>query len=411
MTRRDAGRDDGGRRPPRGRAAALAMLAAVGASLVVLAAATVRAVAIGKLADLPFYLLFFLLPLSLSAVGGLLALRRSDNAIGWLLLTSGTLASVTFASGEYVRFAAEQGPADWPLLVPAAWLSASGFVPAIGMLIVFLPLLFPTGHLLSPRWRIVALIAVGGVAAGAIGPATAPGPLNTPGGPPNPLVPPEPLLGWIQTISTLSNLVAPPVFLLAVLSLLLRFRRSGGVERQQIKWFLLVASVASIAFAASVLSVGPISDAAWVLGLLLMACLPVAIGFAIFRYRLYDIDRLISRTVAYAVVTAVLAAVYALAFAGLGTLLAPFTASEGPIAVAASTLVVFALFAPVRSRIRAAVDRRFNRARYDAQREVDAFAARVRDEVDVEPVTRALEDALVRTVQPAVTGIWLRGAS
>jgi hypothetical protein len=297
------------------------------------------------------------------------------------------------------------------LLVPAAWLSASGFVPAIGMLIVFLPLLFPTGHLLSPRWRIVALIAVGGVAAGAIGPATAPGPLNTPAGPPNPLVPPEPLLGWIQTISTLSNLVAPPVFLLAVLSLLLRFRRSGGVERQQIKWFLLVASVASIAFAASVLSVGPISDAAWVLGLLLMACLPVAIGFAIFRYRLYDIDRLISRTVAYAVVTAVLAAVYALAFAGLGTLLAPFTASEGPIAVAASTLVVFALFAPVRSRIRAAVDRRFNRARYDAQREVDAFAARVRDEVDVEPVTRALEDALVRTVQPAVTGIWLRGAS
>jgi hypothetical protein len=392
------------------RAVAFTMLAAVAASLFILAAATVRAIAIGKIADLPFYLLFFLLPASLSAVGGLLALRRSENAIGWLLLTSGTLASVTFACGEYVRLATEQSAADWPLIVAAAWLSATGFVPAIGMLIVFLPLLFPTGHLLSARWRIVALIAVGGIAAGAIGPATAPGPLNTPGGPLNPLVPPEPFLGWIQTISTASNLIAPPIFVLSVVSLLLRFRQSSGVEREQIKWFLLAASLAAAAFALSVISVGVISDVAWVLGLMLMACLPVAIGFAIFRYRLYDIDRIISRTVAYATVTAVLAGVYVVAFLSLGALLAPFTANQSPVAVAASTLVVFALFAPVRAWIRTLVDRRFNRARYDAEREVDAFAARVRDEVEVGTVATALEDTLVRTVQPTTSGIWLRDA-
>jgi hypothetical protein len=190
-----------------------------------------------------------------------------------------------------------------------------------------------------------------------------------------------------------------------------RFRRSRGVERQQLKWLASVAAVAAPALVVAIRSSGSVSDVAWFVVLLSLGLLPIAIGIAILRYRLYDIDRIISRTLAYAVLTAVLAAVYLVGFLGLQSALTPFTENGGPVAVAASTLAVFALFQPVRRRIQTIVDRRFYRSRYDAAREIESFAARVRDEVEVDRLAVALSITLERTMQPASASIWLRSGA
>ena len=192
----------------------------------------------------------------------------------------------------------------------------------------------------------------------------------------------------------------------AVAGLASRFRRSLGVERLQLKWFTYGAVIDVVILVVWILGVlDPVVGA--LSALVFAPALPLAIAIAILRYRLYDIDRIISRTLAYALLTALLAAVYVAGFLGLEAILGPFTKSGGPVAVAASTLAVFALFAPVRQRIQGIVDRRFNRRRYDAAREVDAFAAHIRDEVEVERLTVALEGTLERTMQPASAAIWL----
>lgn len=392
---------------PAARAVVALLSAVVLVGVVPLAIGLVGGIAAADIAGLPFYVTFLLVPTNLGIVGAVLAVRRPGNRIGWLLLAAGALAALAFGGGEYERFAQSAGHLDWPLVVPAAWIAASWFVPGIGILVVFLPLLYPTGHHLSPGWRIVTAVGIVGVAAGALGSATAPGPLSDVDGPLNPFVPPEPLVGWIQAISAMSNLVAPPVFLLALASLLIRFRRSRGVERQQIKWFLFVTIIATVAFAISVPNIGPISDAAWAVGLLTMSFLPLAIGLAILRYGLYEIDRILSRTVGYALVTATLAAVFWAAVLVLQAALAPVTGSS-TITVAGSTLVVAALFQPVRRRIQRAVDGRFNRRRYDAEREVHAFVAHAREEVEIERLADALAATLVRTVEPASASVWLR---
>jgi hypothetical protein len=291
--------------------------------------------------------------------------------------------------------------------VPAAWVASSGFVPAVGILVVFLPLLFPTGHLLSPRWRWVAVAGVFGVAAGTIGHAIAPGPMVDPLGPLNPVVPPEPFLSWLGAAATLSNAIAPPVFVLALASLFIRFRRSRGAERQQIKWFLFVAAIATVLFAVSILEVGPISDVAWALGLLTMAFLPLAIGLAILRYRLYEIDRVVSRAVGYTLVTAILAAAFGIAVIVAQTVFAQVTQAN-TLAIAASTLVVAALFQPVRRAIQGRVDRRFDRSRVNAERLVTTFGDTLRDVTDLPTIDDTLVATVGATWAPAAVGMWVR---
>ncbi|HEU0243053.1 MAG TPA: hypothetical protein VFQ75_04055 [Candidatus Limnocylindrales bacterium] len=376
-------------------------------ALVPLAIETAAAPLRGDMAGLPFYLVFLLLPANLGAVGAVLTIRRPDNVIGWLLLVSGVLTGLTFACGEYERSAIAAGAYDWPLLVPAAWIASSWFIPAVGMLVVFLPLLYPTGRLPGPRWRWVAVAGIFGVAAGAIGPMVTPGPMADPRGPLNPLVPPEPLLTWIEAASTLSTVIAPPVFLLALASLLIRFRRSRGAERQQIKWFLFVAAVATLLFVVSMFDTGPVSDAAWALGLLTMAFLPLAIGFAILRYRLYDIDRLVSRAVGYALVTAILAATFGAAVIVAQAVLAPVTESS-TLAVAASTLVVAGLFQPVRRAIQARVDRRFDRSRVNAERLVSTFGDTLRDVTDLPTIHDTMVATARTTWSPSAAAVWVR---
>ena len=395
-------------RSRRARVATLVLTSIAVVALVPLLVETAAALLRGDIESLPFFLIFLLLPANLALVGAVLTTRRSDNVIGWLLLVSGVLAGVTFSAGEFERSAIAAG-GDSPLLVPVAWVASSWFIPAIGILVVFLPLLFPTGHLLSPRWRWVVVAGIFGVTAGAIGPAVAPGPMGDPRGPLNPFVPPEPLLTWIETASTLSNLIAPPVFVLALVSLFIRFRRSHDAERQQIKWFLFVAAVATVLFAVSVLDVGPVSDVAWALGLLTMGFLPLAIGLAILRYRLYDIDRVVSRAVGYALVTAILAAAFGIAVIVAQAVLSPLTQSS-TLAVAASTLVVATLFQPVRRAIQGRVDRRFDRSRVDAERLVTRFGETLRDVTDLPTIHDSLVATAGSTWAPTAVGMWVRPA-
>jgi len=216
-----------------------------------------------------------------------------------------------------------------------------------------------------------------------------------------------------RMLAALLQITVTAMFLLVVLaaaSLLVRFRRGGPVERQQLKWFVLAAAVASATVIADVLG-APVSGPVWsVVDALSFALLPVAVGIAVLRYRLYEIDRIVSRTVSYGLLTAGLVGLYLLVVALLRPLLEPFTGSS-TLAVAASTLAVAAAFNPARRRLQAAVDRRFDRARYDAARAVDAFAARLRNQVDLDEVTAGLRDTVVATVAPTRVAVWLRVSS
>ena len=328
-------------------------------SLIPMVYGTLSALVRGELQDLLFYLIFLLLPANLGLVGAVLTTRRPENRVGWLLLVAGALAGLAFACGEYERFVLAAGRLDAPLLVPAAWIASSVFIPAIGILVVFLPLLYPSGHLDSPRWRVVVGIGVLGVTSSGIGLALAPGPLGGPGGPLNPLSPPEPLASLAQSAATIGNLAAPPVFLLAFASLLRRFRRSSGVERQQIKWFLFAAAVATFAFVISIPNVPVVSDIAWAVGIFAMGFLPLAIGIAILRYRLYEIDRIVNRTIVYGAVTAILAGVFAAATALSQRLFISVAGQSSDLSIVMTTLVVVAIYAPVRKRVEAVVDRYF----------------------------------------------------
>ena len=361
----------------------------------------------------PFEALFSLIPLflivSLLGVGAVLVARRPGNWIGALFLFTGMLTAISWTGGYYVDLGDFVGPGRLPLMVPMAWLTGWVFTPTVGLLAVFTPLLYPSGHLPSPRWRIVAAIALVAITMGAIQTATTPGPMGNFGSIDNPVALPQPLSDIIQALGSASLLLAPPIITLVLVNLVIRFRRSVGVERQQIKWFLAVASVAAVAIVVSIVTVtGPISDTGWLVGLVAIGCLPLAVGLAILRYRLYEIDRIVSRTIAYAVITAVLVVVFGGFNLVLEAALATMTQAS-TLAVAGSTLVVFALFQPLRRRVQAAVDRRFDRERYEGDRIARAFAERLRDEVDPERLRDEIDRVLAQTVAPARTAIWLRG--
>jgi hypothetical protein len=388
-------------------------LAAIGVAASLASVAFIVAVSIvfllkGSVGEIAFSLLPILLILDMSLVGGLLAIRRPDNVIGSTLLVTGVLGAAAYVADYYARLDDLLGGDRLPLVVPVAWVGGWIFVPGIGLMVVFLPLLFPTGHLSSPRWRILAGAVIVGLSIGTLQIATAPGPLNSANWLDNPVRLPDPLLGWIQTIGAISGLIAPPSFLIAVAGLVVRFRTSRGAERQQLKWFLFVVTIAASALGFSIAFVGPISDAAWVLGLVALACLPLAIGVAILRYRLYEIDRIVSRTVSYGAVTVLLVTVFATVNLGLEAVLASATQAS-TLAVAASTLIVFALFQPLRRRVQRVVDHRFNRARYESDRIAAAFAERLRDQVDPNRLRLELDAILAQTVAPANFYLWLRG--
>ena len=354
-----------------------------------------------------FYLALTVAFTAFMVVGAVIVAHRPGNALGWIFSAIGLLSSAGVLAMEYAEYAYLTRPGSLPGAALAAWFSW-WWLPILGLIFVFTPLLFPTGRLPSPHWRPVAVtgaLAITAVAVlGAVQPTLKlqneevylPNPVGLAGAPD----PEDGALGAVLLGVLAACMVA------SVVSVVLRFRRSSGVERQQLKWFtyaaalMLVANVVTFTF----LPEGVASD---VLFGLSIAFVPIAAGVAILRHRLYDIDRLINRTLVYATLTAVLGTVYAGAVLVLGL----FGGVGGELpswAVAGATLAVAALFQPARRRIQAVVDRRFNRRRYDAARTVEAFSARLRDQIELDTLSAELLAGVEQTLEPTTVSLWLR---
>ena len=336
-------------------------------------------------------------------VGAILAIRRPESPIGWLFLVFGVLFITGPFSVEYVGRAMVLG-APLPGYALVGWLATWGFTVGLGLLL-WTALLFPTGHLVSSRWRVIATAVTIAVAATAIAQAVRPGRLyNLSEMVENPVAAPAWVGGPVTAITDLFPAAIAVLAMLSLASVLVRFRRARSPEREQLKWFL----VASAAFLVTLLvALATLLEPVFYLAMAACASVAVAVGIAILRYRLYDIDRIISRSIAWTVVTGILLAVFAVVVVGLQAALAGFTQGE-TLAVAASTLVAFALFQPLRRRVQRAVDRRFDRARVDTERTAAEFTERVRDEVAIEAVAADLERTIEVAVKPASLRLWLR---
>jgi hypothetical protein len=341
-----------------------------------------------------------------AAVGALIALRQPRNAVGWLLLA----IAITFAAVNAGEGWVEVGdPGRLAVAAPTSWGANVWFSLAI----VVLPLVFPDGRLLSRRWRPVLWLAAADLTLGMAAAVLRPGPLDLQqsSGVDNPLG----VGGGLST--ALADIEAPvgaAVLILAGASVVVRFRRSRGLERQQLKWFALVgvstaACLGVAVFFGTILAdhrYNAIAVTGWLTGLALLGIgLPLATGFAIFRHRLYDVDVVIRRTLVYGALTATLGALYL----GLVLLIGLAVGRSNP-AIAISTLAVAALVRPARASIQAAVDRRFYRRRYDAGRTLDAFSSRLRDELELEALAADLRGVVRDTVQPAHVSLWLRSS-
>jgi MFS family permease len=325
-----------------------------------------------------------------ATVGALLAWKRPGNPIGWLLSATGLAYAVGVSSVLLAHF-----PRTLTLAIWLGWI----FLLGIG-LCVFVVLLFPTGHLPSRRWRPVAWAAGAGLAGWVLGSTFAPTILSYSPSIRNPAGVTGPAGNIFKIMGLGGELLIPATGLAAVLSLAFRYRRASTAERAQLKWLvyagaLVVAAALAGAPAANNLQNAILSGA--------VALVPVAIGIAVLRYRLYDIDRIISRTLAYAIVTGLLVGIYA----GLVLLTTQVFRVHTPVAVAAATLAAAALFNPVRRRVQKAVDRRFNRARYDADQTVAAFAARLKDAVDLDAVRDDLASVVTTALEPAHVSMWM----
>jgi MFS family permease len=339
------------------------------------------------------------LSLAFLTVGAFLAGRRPGNAVGWLLGGWGMVMAFSALTGAYVDRGLVHDPGSLPGPEWAAWAEAVVWHPAFSLL-VFLLLLFPSGRLPSRRWRPFALFTVAVYGTLSLSAALSPGAIE--------LYYPEaaspvrlPVAGLADTV--FGWLLGGQLLVLAtaLVSLVGRQRRARGEERQQVKWFVYTVVTVVLVFVTTTLALGA--------GYLfpLFGLIPVSVAIAVFKYRLYEIDRLINRTLVYGLLTALLVGVYASLVFLLGGVLDPVT-GESSLAVAAATLAVAALFQPARRRLQALVDRRFNRRRYDAARTVERFSGRLRDQVELDTLSAELLAVVDQTVQPTRASLWLR---
>ena len=335
--------------------------------------------------------------------GWLIASRHAGNPIGWIFLVASISAGLGNLSGAYAQYYVDTGHGPATAGELAALYGGLSWMPFIVLPATFLLALFPDGRLLSPRWRPVAWCAGVGMAGGfAVGVIT-PGPLEdypeltNPWGIDHPLV--SPLEG-------LTLLLIGIGMLGSAASLVVRFRRSRGAQRQQIKWLALAGSIAAVTIILGVVSYDQIGAALANAAMMTsVMSLPVATVIAVLRYRLYDIDLVINRTLVYGVLTALLAGIYLGSVLLLQLALESFTQGSG-LAVAASTLGTAALVRPARARIQAIVDRRFFRRKYDAAQTLASFGARLRDEVDLDAMRSNLRAVVSDTMQPSHVSLW-----
>ena len=339
--------------------------------------------------------------------GAVLASRRPRHPVGWLLLAFGLVAQALSTAAEgYARYGLLAQPGALPGAEQVAALASATFVPGLS-LIGFILLLTPTGSLPSPRWRwfarVAAALPVVFLAAWLLA-VPQPDPDSPLASVRNPFAIP----GLADAGMAVAGVASPAIALtmvVAAASLVRRFRRSRGSERQQLHWLALAAALAPLVVLVTAAAI--VADylvlAGWAIGLYL-ALLPVAIAAAIARYRLYDLDRIVSRTLAYGLLTLLLGGGYAVVVLGLGQLLG----RDSSLVVAAATLAVAALFQPARRRIQQLVDRRFNRRRYDAAQTIATFSARLRDELDLHTLTGEVLAVVEQTMQPTGASLWLR---
>jgi hypothetical protein len=347
---------------------------------------------------------------ALPILGGLIASRRPDNPIGWIVCAAALANAMDYFADGYTTYALLAEPNSLPGGLAAAWVS--NWVPwlALGLLPFFL-LLFPTGRLPSRRWWPVAVFAVLVYVALPVGFALLPGPLDAFPSVENPLGR-EGAAGEIVpgVNSVLAWMVFALTCVISLVSLVLRFRRSRGEERQQIKWVAYAAALIAaylLVFSIFWETIDPISP---ILSAFFFGLLWVAIAVSILKYRLYDIDILINRTLVYSLITAMLAVVY---FGGVTTTQELFRVLTGQeeqpqLAIVVSTLLIAALFTPLHHRIQAFIDRRFYRSKYDAAKTLEAFSSKLRDETDLDALSDDLVGVVRQTMQPAHVSLWLR---
>jgi hypothetical protein len=342
-----------------------------------------------------------------AVVGALVAGRQPRNAIGWMLLA----VAILFSLGNLVealatRTAHPAGAVMWL----DDWLSDVW----IGLVGVGIPLLFPNGHLPSRAWRPVAWFGASAFALGVLTRAFGAHELDTsaPGHHANPFALPGAAGDALGALIVPATVAYAPAVLGAMAALVVRLRRSRGVERQQLKWFAYVGSLMLVALVLAALGLATqgttvgnvVGNAGWVAFLMLVIFgLPLALGASILRHRLYDIDVVINRTLVYGALTTTLAVTYLTL-----VLLIGLTVGQSNVAIAISTLAVAALFRPARARIQAAVDRRFYRRRYDATQTLEAFGVRLREELDLDALRGEIASVVGETVQPAHVSVWLR---
>jgi hypothetical protein len=356
--------------------------------------------------------------LAFTIVGALIAARRPENPIGWICLVAGHFWTLIILDDQYIAY----GLATTGVFaLPAAdalnqWL----WVPPVGLLSIYLILFFPDGKLPSGRWRPLAWLSGVVLVVVSLSIALAPGPLPDLGGVRNPFG----LEGypWIAEASNVISALIPLCALASALGLVLRYRRSGGEQREQIKWIAFAGSFVGLMSLITVFStlvfvplfldstgtqplwLGVLQD----VELLSFAGIPVAVGFAVLRYHLYDIDLLINRALVYAPLTVTLGATYVGGVIGLQYVFRTLTGQGSTLAVVASTLAIAALFNPLRRRLQALVDRRFYRRKYDAAKTLAAFGSRLREETDLDSLSDEVLGVVRETMQPTHASLWLR---
>ena len=334
-------------------------------------------------------------------VGALIIWQRPGNTLGWVLTAVGLLAAWGASADTYVDLASDENL----LYLVSVWISLWYWFPLLGLTLIFTPLLFPDGRPPSPRWRIVtwgaalslALVVFLGAFRERI---EMPGiSMDNPVGIPGIEDPEESTLGTVLLGSFVLFLV------LALASVVVRYIRSGDVQRQQIKWLLLATALSALmVFFEEITRIELDTEVPFALSI---ALFPLAIAVAIFRYRLYDIDVIINRALVYGSLTAMLALVYVGGVVGLQYVFRVLTGGESQLAIVASTLAIAGLFVPLRRQIQSFIDRRFYRRKYDAAKTLEEFAARLRDETDLESLHAELLSVIQETLQPAHVTFWL----
>jgi hypothetical protein len=364
--------------------------------------------------DLLGGVIFLIFPL----VGALIASRRPRNAIGWILLAEGLLWMFLGMTDYYGLYGVAR-PGSVPFPVGVAAVNNFMWVPAVGLLGTYVFLLFPDGRLPSRRWRPLAWLSGTVIVLVSVLVGLTPGGLQNLGGIRNPYA----LEGypWLETVAYIVLPLLPLCMLASVISLVMRYRRSRGEERQQIKWIVFAASFVGLLYLIAMVCAFIFPSGAWFqagsplwLDLLGYAALssftlvPIAIGFAVLRYRLYEIDIIINRTLVYGSLTISLALVYVGLVVSLQYVFRALAGGDSQLVIVASTLAIAALFNPLRRRNQSFIDRRFYRRKYDARKMLEEFSARLREETDLDSLSEDLVGVVRETVRPARVSLWLR---